>query len=205
MGIDFYLWEMADIQKKIEGYQTQLAYYGKLVVERGLTYSVFGNISARLENGMVIKKKGVNLEFAHPDDFIFVSLDRTPSPSIRTQLSSEWRLHRNCYLTGCKYNAVFHLHPFYISLLDELNIPLDCKDMEFDYFLKNKVAYLEYFPPGSYKLARNVAGYICNYPFLILKGHGIVVAGPTIQEVYNLALTAEVIARRIFFKKLFSK
>ncbi len=195
---------MLDIQR-IKECQTQLAYYGKLVAEKGLTYSVFGNISVRLENGMIIKKRGVNLELAHPDDFIFVSLTRTPSPSIRNQLSSEWRLHRNCYLVGCKYNAVFHLHPFYLSLLDELSLPLECKDMEFGYLLKDKIAYLEYLPPGSYKLARNVAGCICNYPFLILKGHGIVVAGVTIQEVYNLALTAEVIARRIFFKKWFSK
>lgn len=194
---------MANIQKKIEEYQTRLAYYGKLVVEKGLTYSVFGNISLRLENGMVIKKRGVNLEFAYPDDFVFVSLKRTPSASIRNELSSEWRLHRNCYLADCKYNAVFHLHPFYISLLDDLNIPLECKDMEFGYLLKDKIAYLDYLPPGSYKLARDVGGYICDYPFLILKGHGIVVAGTTIEEVYNLVVAAEVIARRIFLKKCF--
>jgi len=191
--------------RRIQEYQNQLVYYSKLLVNRGLTYSIFGNISLKAEESMVIKRKGVSLEFVQLQDFIYVPLTPDLPEEVQKHLSSEWRLHCHCYLANPGYKVIFHLHPFYISLLEDLNISLECNDMEFRYLLGGKIAYLDYFPPGSEQLAQEVARHISDSPFLILKNHGIVVAGESLQEVYNLCWAGEIIAKRLVFKKVFFK
>jgi L-fuculose-phosphate aldolase len=195
---------MGDIPE-IKEYQNQLVHYSKLLSQKGLTYSVFGNISVKVKDGMVIKRRGVSLELAQLEDFMYVPLKIDLPHEIQSQLSSEWRLHCYCYLSDVRYKAVFHLHPFYISLLEDLGIPLECEEMEFKYLLSNKIARLDYFQPGSEKLAREVARCISDFPFLVLKNHGIVVAGEDLYNVYNLCWAGEVMAKRIFFKKYFLK
>lgn len=190
---------------EIKEYQSQLVHYSKLLSQKGLTYSVFGNISVKVKDGMLIKRRGVSLELAQLEDFIYVPLKTDLPQEIQSQLSSEWRLHCYCYLAAKRYKAIFHLHPFYISLLEDLGIPLECEELEFEYLLSNKIARLDYFQPGTEKLAHEVARCISEFPFLILKNHGIVVAGEDLCNVYNLCWAGEVMAKRIFLKIFFNK
>ena len=197
---------MKKYSSTIEEGRKKLAYYGHLLGLKGLTFSSFGNISLRIKDKVIIKKKGVNLELAQAQDFSVLPLRR----NLYTQkelsyVSSEWRMHILTYRAHPGYNAIFHLHPFYILLLEELNLKLASPDLEFQYLLKDKIGYLPPLEPGTEELAEKVARSLKRYPFVILKKHGIVVAGENIEIVYNCSLAAEIVAKKIIYLSLLKK
>lgn len=190
---------MLSLPFKIRRAKKELIYYGRLLVERGLTFSAFGNISKRVRDRVVIKKRGVNLGTAREGDFaVFPLLGdvKLVEEKFRNGLSSEWRMHLYTYLKNPQYEVLFHLHPFYLSILDKLNLPIEDGDFEFKYFIKDKLSILPELKPGSEELASKVAEEVGRRPILILKGHGIVVAGKELSQVYNYCTAIEVWAKK---------
>ncbi len=197
---------MLFIQSKIRSAQKRLSSYSRLLSEKGLTYSCFGNISLRIGDIILIKKHAVNLELALPADFCPLHIKDNPDSMKNTQYSSsEWKMHVYVYNKNPRYRVLFHLHPFYISLLDDLKLNLDTDDLEFKYILKGKIGILPQIAPGSDELAESVALNILKHPFLILRKHGIVVAAEDLKTAYDYSITAETIAKRIINLSLYKK
>ncbi|MDP8215696.1 MAG: class II aldolase/adducin family protein [Candidatus Kaelpia imicola] len=181
----------------------KLLLFSKLISRNKLTYSSFGNISLKLDGQIIIKNRGVNLELASESDFSVISLEDSPSKLKKHALiSSEWKMHHLSYLKNPSLGAILHLHPIYISLLDDLDVDLDSDDLEFNYLLKGKIKRVPFYEPGSEKLAVRVASNIDKYPFLVLNKHGIVSAAEDLETVYNYALTAERLAQRLIYLRL---
>lgn len=189
---------------RIRRTKEKLAFYARLLGQKGLTFSCFGNISLRLANQVLIKNRGVNLELAKPEDFSLFSLDKNLTPAEASQISSEWKLHFLSY-QNTSHRAIFHLHPFYLSLLDRLNLNLEFEDLESKYLIQGKIKILPELEPASQNLAQAVAESLRDFPILLLKGHGIVVAGNELAEAYNCSLGLEITAKRIFYHYLTNK
>lgn len=192
--------------KNIAQARKKLVYYSSLISKNNLTYASFGNISLRLSDKILLKNKGANLESAKESDFSIFSLQASGKNLLKNKnLSSEWKMHYLIYEKNISIVSVLHLHPFYISLIDELGLELASQDLEFQYILKGRVGKLEAYQPGSDKLAKEAAKAVAKAPLLILNKHGIISAAQDIQSAYNLALSAEVCAKRMIHLRLFGQ
>lgn len=170
--------------------ENKLIHYGKLVIERQLSYANFGNISIRYRNQILISCKGCFLDLLRKEDLIWVDIT-TGQVVNKGCPSSELKMHLFSYRANSCIKAIFHLHPFWISLLDKLNIRFKMASQEAQYIFNKGIRYLAHYKPGSEKLALMVSNYIADYDVLILKAHGIVVGADSLELCYLKSLALE--------------
>ncbi|MDP8233415.1 MAG: class II aldolase/adducin family protein [Candidatus Saelkia tenebricola] len=181
----------------------ELISFAHLLAQEKLTYSCFGNISLRVGSSVIIKNRGASLSAAKMSDFSIISIKNGLDLIKRTaHLSSEWKMHALSYVLNPQYNAIFHLHPFYIALLDELGLDLNSKDLEFNHLLNDKIKKIPFYEPGGESLANEVARNLITHPVLILEKHGIVVAASGLETAYNLSAAIETTAKKMIYLRL---
>jgi len=184
----------------------RLVFFAHLLSQEKLTYSCFGNISLRMGKKAIIKNKGVSLATAVEKDFsIFPIRNKLDLIKKTAHLSSEWKMHALSYVLNPQHKVIFHLHPFYIGLLNELGLDLKSKDLEFKYLLDNKIKKIPFYEPGTDALAHEIADNLGKYPCLILERHGIVVAANDLEEAYNCSIAMETAARKMVYLRLLRK
>ena len=168
----------------------ELAKYGKVIHEKGLVIGAGGNISARDEEAMIIKKKGADMSSGSADDYVYASLEEASSePEL---LSSETPLHVACYKARQDVRAVVHVHsPMIIAAAEKTRL-LKSTSYEFDCILQKDVPVIEYLNPGSSSLAEAVAEKVASgASAVIMQRHGAVSVGGTIEETYLRILALE--------------
>lgn len=141
-----------------------------------------GNLSIRLGDRVIIKRRGAQLGRLKPHDLIETRLDKNDSGV--TLASTELLVHRAIYLNTPAL-AVCHCHPrtavaFSFSR-DEL-VPID---NEASYLLKKIPVVTEEFASGTPQMANKVAEALKNYKIIMLRGHGSFATGQTLDEAFH--------------------
>jgi len=159
----------------------ELIKFGKKLVESGLTYAFFGNISVRKGNKILIKKTGA--ELFELDENSIVEVDIYKESGTDKSASVELPVHREIY-KNTDSGAVIHAHcPFAVimSLISENNkiIPIDG---EGKYFL-NEILILGG-EPGSEELAKNASCALSKCNGIIVKGHGTFARGKNLRDAF---------------------
>ena len=136
-----------------------------------------GNLSYRTAKGFIITASGVNLKNLSENDFVEVieadillkkvAVNGTKLPS------SESLLHYFVYSQRPEINAVFHGH-------DE-NVLQKCKQLKLPITKQEQ-------PYGSVELIEEVGKILRNYFYVVLKNHGFLSLGETVDKAGNLAL-----------------
>ncbi len=159
----------------------KISKFGKKLVHYGFVYSHFGNISVRLGNKLLITRTGCMLDEITKNKLITLDI-RNPCDS--DMLSSiETIVHRQIYL-NTEAQAVIHIHSIFaviesiITRTKEI-IPITHEDR---YFL-DKIPIITG-KSGSGELAKNVAGALKKYKGIIIKKHGSIAIGKTLEEAY---------------------
>jgi L-fuculose-phosphate aldolase len=147
-----------------------------------------GNLSIRLGNRVIIKRRGAMLGRLKPTDLIETRLDKNDSGVVLA--STELIVHRAIYQQTPAL-AVCHCHPrtavaFSFSR-DEL-IPID---NEASYLLKKIPVVTEEFASGTPQMANKVAQALKNYKIIMLRGHGSFATGQTLDEAFHWSTTLE--------------
>ena len=136
-----------------------------------------GNLSIRTTNGFIITAFGVNLKNLFENDFVeVIEADILTKKVVvkGTKLpSSESLLHYYVYSCRPEVHAVFHGH-------DERMLQ-ECEDLKMP-ITKNEQPY------GSVELIEEVGKILQNYFFIVLKNHGFLSLGTTMNKAGNLAL-----------------
>ncbi|WP_048902083.1 aldolase [Methanohalophilus mahii] len=159
----------------------EMARIGKKLVDHGLVESHFGNISVRQGNSMVITRSGCPLDEICEENVVEVPIHNTCE--FDGLASSETRVHRRIYQetdAGC----IVHGHcPFAVvmSLLDESG-SIEPLDSEGVYFLGH-VSIVEG-SIGSEELAANSAAALAETNGVIVKSHGTISTGKTLDHAY---------------------
>ncbi|MEN4007271.1 MAG: class II aldolase/adducin family protein [Methanobacteriaceae archaeon] len=167
------------------------------VNDKGLTPGKSGNISCRFyEDGIskvAITKSGVSKGMVGIDDIIIVDMDGNILKG-EGKPSSETFLHLGIYNKRKDINAVVHTHSPYASGFSTSGKEL--KRLEgFDETENPYISSVKYSKPGSMELAKDVAEMMQDEDAVILKKHGVVTAGPNLDEAILLAEFIEHIAR----------
>ena len=84
----------------------------------GINQGTSGNLSARIEGGLLVTPSGVDYDALKPADIVEMALDgtwRCENPARRP--SSEWRFHRDILKARPAFGALVHCHSRYATTL----------------------------------------------------------------------------------------
>jgi L-fuculose-phosphate aldolase len=176
-----------------------LADVGRVVSSAGLVVASGGNISTREPGSdqFWVTAAGTFLDRLDRDDVVPVPVAGSAGPARaeRAQPSSESALHAATYAVRPDVNAVIHLHPQIVVLLDALGESIRLITTDHAFYV-GRVATTPFHPPGSAELAEVAAeavrdGTNC----VVLAHHGCSVVGDTLESALRRALNLEEAAR----------
>jgi L-fuculose-phosphate aldolase len=147
-----------------------------------------GNLSIRLGDRVVIKRRGAMLGNLKPHDLIETGLEKNDSGVALA--STELLVHRAIYMHTPAL-AVVHCHPrtaIAFSLSRDELVPID---NEASYLLKKVPVVAEEFASGTPEMANKVAKALQNYKIIMLRGHGSFATGQTLDEAFHWSSTLE--------------
>ncbi len=161
---------------------------GRDLYAGGLISSHGGNLSVRLGDRIVIKRRGAMLGNLKPHDLVETGVEKNDSGVALA--STELVVHRAIYLRTPAL-AICHCHPrtaIAFSLSRDELVPVD---NEASYLLKRVPVVTEEFPSGTPEMANKVAEALTNYKIVMLRGHGSFATGQTLDEAFQWSSTLE--------------
>jgi L-fuculose-phosphate aldolase len=147
-----------------------------------------GNLSIRLGDRVVIKRRGAMLGRLKPHDLIETGLEKNDSGVALA--STELLVHRTIYKMTPAL-AIVHCHPrsaIAFSLSRDEIVPID---NEASYLLKKVPVIWEEFASGSPEMAKHLAETLAQYKIVMLRGHGSFAIGQTLDEAFHWSSTLE--------------
>ena len=175
---------------------------GRDLYEAGMISSHGGNVSMKLGDRVVIKRRGAQLGRLKPHDLIETGLEKNDSGV--TLASTELLAHRMIYMQTPAL-AIVHCHPrtavaFSLSR-DEL-VPID---NEASYLLKKVPVVAEEFASGTPEMANKLAAALQSYKIVMLRGHGSFAIGQTLDEAFHWSSTLEESCQIMLMAKLINE
>jgi 3-dehydro-4-phosphotetronate decarboxylase len=170
---------------------------GRSLFERGLTAGSSGNLSARLDDGLLLTP--TNSSLGRLDPARLSRLDAEGRSISGDPPSKEAFLHRALYLARPGAGAVVHLHSTHaaaVSCLAGLD-PADALPPLTPYFVMKigRLPLVPYHRPGDPRLGEAVRGLAGRHAAVLLANHGPVVSGASLEDAVNAAEELEETAK----------
>ncbi|MCW5709015.1 3-oxo-tetronate 4-phosphate decarboxylase [Shinella sp.] len=169
----------------------------KSLFDRGFSVGSAGNISAAVEDGILMTPSNSCLGFLDPARIS--KLDRNGNHISGDKPSKEVFLHQAFYETRPQTGAVVHLHSTFATALSCLSDtdPDDCIPPLTPYVVMRvgKVKLLPYVRPGDERMGEMIRELGGRHAAVLLANHGPVVAGRDIASTVYAAEELEETAR----------
>jgi len=160
-----------------------------------------GNISLRVkennEDGYLITPSGKKYETLKPEDIIFMGLnDEAEKNDSDNKPSSEWRFHRDIYLSKTDAQAIVHAHSPHATAVSShgKSIP------PFHYMIAlaggEDIKCAEYATFGTKELSENVIKGLTDRSACLMSNHGQVAFGKNLEAAFELAQEIENICQQ---------
>ena len=163
------------------------------VVEMGLTDQASGNLSCRIDGGMLISCTGATAKNLTADRGVKVSDNGSWEGEVKP--SSEWRMHHAIYQRHKNANAVVHTHSDYCVALACNNLPLP----GFHYMVGTlggpDVPCVPYSTFGTDKLANDAAEALTDRVACLLANHGMICRADNLDSAIAFAERLEILCR----------
>jgi len=159
-----------------------------------------GNASLRSDDeSMIITPSGVRKEQLKPQDLVEVDINAEEAG--RTA-SSEWRMHANLYKARTETNAIVHVHPVYLTAFGiRAEIP-DSSVLHETAATIGEIALIDSEEPGTQTFADQVVRDLGNSNVGILKNHGAIAVGESLEEALFRMERAEHLAHVLSVMKV---
>ncbi|NMF88770.1 class II aldolase/adducin family protein [Aromatoleum petrolei] len=160
----------------------------------GLNTGTAGNVSVRVDGGMLITPSGMPPAACTPENMVIVAADG--SASGRLAPSSEWRFHHDLYARRPEAGAILHAHaPFATSLAcQRIEIP------PFHYMIArfggNTVRCARYATFGTQELSDNILAAMDGRSACLMANHGMLVFGRDLDNALDLAIEFETLCEQ---------
>lgn len=158
-----------------------------------------GNLSVRLGDKLVIKRRGAMLGQLKSHDLVETGIEKNDSGVALA--SSELLAHRTIYMSTPAL-AIVHCHPrtaIAFSLSRDEIVPID---NEAAYLLKKIPVVTEEFASGTPEMANKVANALKDYKIIMLRGHGSFATGQTLEEAFLWTSILEEACQIMLYAKL---
>jgi len=175
----------------------EIARLSKSLFDRGFSVGSAGNISAAVDDGILMTPTNSCLGFLDPAKIS--KLDRDGNHIAGDKPSKEVFLHRAFYETRAKTGAVVHLHSTFATTLSCLTDvdPNDCIPPLTPYVVMRvgEVKLLPYVKPGDERMGDMIRELGGRYAAVLLANHGPVVTGKDIASAVYAAEELEETAK----------
>ena len=161
----------------------------------GLNQGTSGNLSARIEAGLLVTPSSLPYEQMEAGDLVALDLSGQPLLKQQRRPSSEWRLHADVLSCRPEAMAVLHCHPIHATALA-------CHDRAipaFHYMVAvaggDEIRCAPYATFGTKELSDNVVKALEGRSACLLARHGMVTLGKDLDSALRVAVEVETLAR----------
>jgi len=174
---------------------------GKMLAKSGLIARTWGNISARIsEDKFVVTPSGLAYETLTLEQIVLVNIeDCSYEGSIKP--SSEKGIHADTYRLRPNVNFIIHTHQVMASVLSIEGKDIEVHTDKYRRILGETVPCAEYGMSTTNKLRKRVSEVVSNYPesnALLMKYHGTICMGDSLEHSFEIAMTLEKMAQELY-------
>jgi L-fuculose-phosphate aldolase len=165
---------------------------GRRMNASGLNQGTSGNLSVRVEGGLLVTPTGMEYEGLRPEDLVLMRFDGSHEGPRRP--SSEWRFHRDILAARPEVNAVLHAHSMFSTTLACLRRPIPA----FHYMVAmaggTSIRCAPYATFGTEELSRHAVAALEGRKACLLANHGLITVGADLAAAFKLAVEVETLA-----------
>ncbi len=161
----------------------------------GLNQGTSGNLSVRINDGVLITPSSLPYEEIKPNDLVLLDLCGNPSFEGQLKPSSEWRLHLDILTNRSEISAVIHCHSIYATALSchERCIP------SFHYMTAiaggNDIRCAPYETFGTKEFSEVALNALSKRMACLLAHHGQIAIGRDLNKALQIAVEVETLAK----------
>lgn len=175
----------------------ELSRLGQYMLDRKLAWGNSGNISARMaSDSMLITGSGTELGQLQPEDLVLVELE-TMEWKGDLKPSKEIPMHSEIYKRRPDAHVVLHASPYWSTMMSCTDIPYVSELFVESMYYLERVAYVDYYHPGSQSLGQAVGEACMKANIIMLRNHGVIVFDTSIKEARMALETLEMTSRMI--------
>ena len=159
---------------------------------RGINQGTSGNISVRVQEGLLITPSGVPYDEMKPSDIVLMRLDG--SYDGRLKPSSEWRLHTSILASRPEVGAVVHTHSMFATAVSCCGLEIPAVHYMIAATGDSRIPCVPYITYGTQELADAALAALKERSACLLANHGMIVLGPNLKKAMWLAVEVETLA-----------
>ena len=176
--------------------RTDIIEYGKHLIKDDLAYGCAGDLSVRFgENEMLISPSSMDYFDIRIEDVVKIDIDSLEYGDQRVP-SSDAEIHAAMYkaLPGC--NAIIHTHSNACSVFAACEAGFAISDPNMQALIGD-IKIVPYTPDAPDSTIANLLSTLSTTHAAILPHHGTIFYGPSLELVYEIAKSVEMLARNI--------
>jgi L-fuculose-phosphate aldolase len=162
------------------------------MTELGINHGTSGNVSARVDEGLLITPSGIPYDRIEPDDIVL--LDHAGNYDGRRLPSTEWRFHYDIMRHRPDVNAIVHNHAMHCTVLACLRMEIPA----FHYMIAvaggDTIRVAPYARFGTQALSDHALAALEGRKACLLANHGMIAVGTDLEKALALALEVENLA-----------
>ena len=160
---------------------------------RGIFGSIDGNISVRLDDGSIlITPTSCCKGWLEEEEIVAIAAD--PGAATDPRASSELPMHLAIYAARPDVRAVVHAHPVEATARAVAGLPLDQPILSEAVLTIGTAPVVEWALPGGDGIARSVGQAAVGHDVMLLRFHGAVAVGDTVEQACFRMETLEHVA-----------
>jgi len=159
----------------------------------GLSHGTSGNLSVRVERGLLITPTGTPYDEMSTEDMVELMFDGH-MPHGQRLPSSEWRLHRDIYQRRADANAIIHTHSRFCTTLACLRQSIPAVHYMISVTGSSTVRCAPYATFGSEELSQATVETLGTDNACLMANHGMVAVGASLDAALKVASNVELLA-----------
>ena len=167
--------------------------------ELGFFVGTYGNVSVRVEEGLMVTPSRVDYRSMRAEDMVPVSLEGKVLGGDRLP-SSELEVHRHIYLCRADVGAIVHGHSVHATTLSCVHASIPVIVEEQSQVVGGEIRCTCYVPAGRHgELGQEVARTLAQSNAVLVANHGSVSCGRTLEEAILTCRIVERVAQMYLF------
>ena len=159
----------------------------------------YGNVSVRIEEGLMVTPSRVDYRSMSAEDMVPVSLEGKVLGGDRLP-SSELEVHRHIYLCRADVGAIVHGHSVHATTLSCVHASIPVIVEEQSQVVGGEIRCTCYVPAGRHgELGQEVARTLAQSNAVLVANHGSVSCGRTLEEAILTCRIVERVAQMYLF------
>ena len=169
----------------------------------GINQGTSGNVSARVDGGILITPSAVPYDKIKPANIVFIA--ENGKREGKSVPSTEWRFHLDITNKRDDVGAIVHTHSMYATILSILGETIPAVHYMIAAAGGPTIRCGRYATFGTPELSAQALKALKGRTCCLLANHGVIATGPNLEKALWLAKEVEVIAQQHVFSQLLGK